>query len=482
MKKVIFILFYIVVLQSYIGAQELFTYNLEQLISKAQSNSIASLKASTLKENSLWKYNMFKSNYRPQLILNATLPHFQNTYSETLQPDGSVQFQKISNSNTGLSLSISQVLTPTGGTIFIGSEIQRYDDFQNDFSLYNNRPVQFGIVQPLFQYNPYKWEKKIEPLKFEESLRQYFEEIEGIGLITTQLYFNVLISQIDFNIAETNLKNADTLLTVSRKRFELGRISQNDILQLELTKLNAQKSLSRASTELEIAKLNLRSYLSIEAEQFKLLIPESVIDVHIPFQLALDNALANRKNPLSNEIRLKEAEKLIAEAKGETGIAVNLMASVGYSNSASNMDLIYVNPIDHQDVQLSLTIPILDWGRSKAKLETAIANQKLVTLEIEQAEKDFNNEITSQVEQYALNQQLVEFTADADSIANKRYEIAYQRYLINNISITEYIMALNEKDQARKDFIYALNQYWISFQKIKYLTLYDFINNRKIEY
>ena len=59
--------------------------------------------------------------------------------------------------------------------------MQRFDDFDRDFTLYNGLPIGIGIEQPLFAFNPLKWDKKTEPLRYEESQQAIVELLSAIS-------------------------------------------------------------------------------------------------------------------------------------------------------------------------------------------------------------------------------------------------------------------------------------------------------------
>ena len=80
-----------------------------------------------------------------------------------------------------------------------------------------------------------------------------------------------------------------------------------------------------------------------------------------------------------------------------------------------------------------------------------------------------------------MKQQLV-LTAQADSIASEKYQIAKDRYMLGNLSITDLSIAFQENDQAKRDYISALRDFWGAYYQIRYLSLYDFETNQKINY
>ncbi len=46
--------------------------------------------------------------------------------------------------------------------------MQRFDDFDRKTVLYNGAPYAIGYSQPIWKWNALKWDKQIEPLKYNE--------------------------------------------------------------------------------------------------------------------------------------------------------------------------------------------------------------------------------------------------------------------------------------------------------------------------
>jgi outer membrane protein len=120
----------------------------------AKGKSISAKQALTLKENRYWQYRTFRSNYQPQLSLSGILPAYTNSFQEVIQPDGTIVFQPVRYNNSSLNLSISQSIAATGGTVFATTQMQRYDDFDRRFQLYNGVPYAIGYSQPLGEVQP----------------------------------------------------------------------------------------------------------------------------------------------------------------------------------------------------------------------------------------------------------------------------------------------------------------------------------------
>jgi outer membrane protein len=457
--------------------------SLQKVIKMAKESSIASKQASTTKQTRYWEYLTYKSNYQPQLSLDGILPGYNKTFIEVQQPDGTIRFESIHNNNSSLNLSFSQSIAATGGTIFGTTQLQRFDDFDRKATLYNGVPFGIGYSQPLFSFNNLKWEQKIQPLKYNESRQAFIESMEEIAIKANGYFFDLLLAQVNFHIAETNLVNTKKILLVANEKYNLGKISKNEILQLQLEQLKAEKSAGIAKRDMEIATLNLRSYTGLkDTEKIALLLPGATINMEAPTEKVLSEAYANRSDAIGFVRRIAEAGRDVSKAKGDNGLNATLTAQLGFSKSGTTLSKVYQSPQDQQQVQVSFSIPILDWGRSRSREKTAEANLQFTEYAVEQDKQIFTQEIVTQITLFELMKQQLILTANADSIASEKYQIAKDRYVLGNLSITDLSIAFQENDQAKRDYIFALRDFWGAYYQIRYLSLYDFETNQKINY
>lgn len=471
------VLFFIVSLK--VQAQKIL--RLEDAILLAKNQSTAAKRAETRRENRYWNYRVFKSNYVPQLSLSGILPNLNNRVVPVTQDDGSIAFRNVRNLSTDLNLKLEQTISATGGSVFLSSTINRFQDLENDFTRYGGDPAIIGFQQPLFSFNPLKWAKKIEPLRYEESKREFVEQYENISRETSRRFFNLLLAQISLQIAEQNVSNNDTIYKIAEGRYQLGKIPENDLLQLELNLMNSRQSVSQAKLDYETAQLLLRSFLGISTDvDLQLKIPNEFPTIEVDEDIALAEASKNRQQTIAFKRRRLEADRNVARATGETGLNASLFGSFGLTNQGDHIPEIYQSPEDQQQLRLGFSIPIIDWGRQKSRVKTAQANQQLVQYSVQQDEIDFNQEVIVQVRRFKVLQEQVIITQKADDISQRRYTVAKNRYLIGKISITDLSLALTEKDKAKRDYINSLGNYWQAYYNLRQLTLYDFLEDQPL--
>ncbi|SHN28049.1 TolC family protein [Mucilaginibacter sp. OK098] len=456
---------------------------LKDVVAMAKDNSIAAKQAVTTRETKYWQWRTFKSNYQPQLSLNGNLPGYSKTSTPVVQPDGTILFQPIHYDNSSLTLNFSQSITATGATIYGQTQLQRFDDFDRNSILYNGVPYAIGFSQPLGQFNSLKWDKKIQPLLYNESRQAYIEAQEQISITVTGYFFDLLLAQVNLETAEANLTNTQKILKIANLKFNLGKVSKNEILQLQLEQLNAKKSVGTAKRDMEIATLNLRSYIGQEsAQKIVLQVPETISQMTVTADKVLAEAFSNRSDAIAFIRRIAEARRDVALAHGQTGLTATLTANIGTSNSAKNIPGVYKSPQNQQLIELQFSIPVLDWGRSKAKIKTAEANQKFTEYSVEQDKQTFKQQIVTQVSLFNVMRDQLALTAEADSIASEKYKIARERYVLGDLSITDLSIAFQENDQAKRDYVQSLRDFWSAYYQLRYLSLYDFEKNEKITY
>jgi outer membrane protein TolC len=456
---------------------------LEDVIDLAKRQSPSYYRAANNKELRYWQWRTYKSNYMPQLFLFGTLPNYEKAYNPILQDDGSYDARLQHYANSNLALSLQQNVGATGGRFFATSRLNRIDNFNGGRTInYNSRPFLLGYQQPLFQFNELQWDRRIEPLRYEESKRLYLEDLEEISVIATDRFFTLLLEQINLEIALKNQANNDTIYKIAQGRYNLGKIAEDELLQLELTSMNSDQAVSQARLNLETSTLRLKIFIGLTDNQpLQLVRPDSIPAFEVDENKAISEANKNRPAVVAFKRRLLEAERDVAKAKGDNGLNADISATYGTTGvSLTQVGDSYANTVPQQTLQVGFNIPIMDWGRSRSRRKVAMANYDVTKNVVAQDVLNFEQEIYTQVRNYRMLKDQLKITRKSDEVAQKRYDISKNRYLIGKIDITNLNIALQEKDKAKRDYVASLRSFWMAHYNLRQLTLYDFENNQPI--
>ena len=448
---------------------------LPALIEQTLATSATSLQARAAREGGYWAYRAYQASYRPQLGLQGTVPNFNRAIKPVEQPDGTIVFKSVSYNNSLLGLAVTQNIGLTGGQVVVGTQVQRVDNFADDIKQYNNQPFILGLSQPLGYFNALKWARRIAPLLYQESQRQYLEDRETIAQRVTELYFDVLLQQVNAAVAGQNAQATAELLRVGREKYGLGRLSQSDLLQLELNLLDAQQAQAQARLDAENATVGLRTYCPLPGPEVPTLaVPAAAPTPTAPPAEALAQARQHRAAGLAFERRQLQAARDVAQARGTTGLLATLTANLGYVNNAPHLLDSYATLQSQQQVALAFSLPLVDWGRRRATVRTAELARDQAQAAVSQDERAFEQTVLTQASQVPALAGQLRLAARADTLAQRRYAITRATYEAGRLSLTDLTLASAAKDLARRSYILALRAGWVAYYRLRSLTLFDF--------
>ncbi len=430
-----------------------------------------------------WEYRAFKSGYMPSLNLFANAPGFIRSLNSIEQDDGSLRFVSQRRTFSSLNMSIEQPIALTGGTFSVSSGLSRIlQSGTGGFTQWQSSPLLLSISQPLFQFNTMKWERKVTPMQYESDTRAYLEELAQLATEISNLFFAVYDAEQSINIASFNVAVNDTIFTLAKGRYDIGKIAENELLQTELQLINAQTDLSNAEINHMRAVQDLKIALGLPYDQeIQVTPPASIPAIDIDPDVAIRYARTNRPEYLDLIITSLLADRAVEQSK-RNQFGINMTASYGLNQSSGDFDTVYDNPLDRQQFGVTFSLPIFEWGGNRARVKAAVANQQRTAVNRALREEELDQVVYFQVLQLELLEQQVRIAAQADTIAARRFEVARNRYLVGNIDITDLFNAQNAKDAANRSYIGTLRQFWSAYYDVRRLTLYDFDNNRPLSY
>lgn len=481
MKTKIFSLIFaaVAVLSSSAAEKRLLT--LDDAILLARTRSVDAAVALNTLRTAYWEYRTFRAGLLPEVTFNATIPSYSKQYSSYQNSDGSYSFVHNDNLSMNGSLSLEQRIWLTGGTISVSSSL----DFMRQLSgtignRYMSVPVALKLTQPIFGVNDVKWNRRIEPVRYREAKANFISATEQVAMTAIQYYFNLLTSKQNEASARQNVTNAEKLYEVAIAKRNMGRISSNDVLQIELNLLNSRSDLTSCESQVKSDMFRLRTFLDLDsAVEIEPVIPETVPQIRINFDIALSYALEN--NAFVDNIRRRqlEADYQVAAAKGAQR-QISLFAQIGYTGTDRNFHGAYDPLNDNQIVQIGMSIPILDWGKRRGRVKVAESNQELVRSRLRKERAEFSENLYILVERFNNQQQQLAISLRADEIALRRYDSSVETFMVGKISALDLNDSQTSKDAARLKYLSELFSFWFYYYQLRSLTLWDFSDNSPI--
>ena len=483
MKPVLYLIVAVICLYQPVTAQKKMTLSLQEAIGVARGQSLLAKQIEADYSSYVHRYNSFKASLKPQLSLDGTLPAYDRSLLNITQPDGSYKVQSVQRSILGSNLTITQNIFWTGGNIFVSSGANLFTNKGTglDQRQWQTAPFQVGVNQPLSLFNTVRWNFEQEKLRMKQATKQQIELYENLSGQITEAYFDLYVSKMVLNNARQNVQVNDTLYKISTGRFNVGRIAENELLQVELQLMNARNAVTQGEVNVQANAKRLANLLNIDSNTDFELVPVTDAPVFaVDIKRAVEEAKHNRSDMLGFDLQENNARRQVRQSQSNAFASGNIRLSYGLNQTAMTLAGAYQNPLDFQQVNIGYSLPLFGFGKNRHDIAASKANLEAAQAEIAFQKKTFELEIENTVNQFLQLQSALIISAKSDTIAQKRYEVARNRYMLGKISITDLGLAQEAKDIAVVDYVRMLQQYWQSYYDIRRVTLYDFEKNLPI--
>jgi outer membrane protein TolC len=449
---------------------------LQQAIAMAQSQGPQARAATAQREAARQRDRAFNARLMPQISLAGSVPSYQRAITPVLQPDGTTLYTPLQQTSSNVGVNVTQQIPLTGGQLSFGSSLSQLQlSGSQQYKSYTSIPYQVSLQQPIFRPNETRWNDQEQSLTIEIAERQYLETRESIAIATTNSFFAFYSARINLNNSIANAAVNDTVYTLNKGRFQVGKIGENDLLQSELALLRARAAMDQAKLDFDRSLSALRIAVNVPpSAALDVTVTPDVPDFQADTLMAVRQALRNQSQVRLNEFGDVDANRRVAEARLFGGPGASVTASYGVNQTAGVLNQAYQNPLESQAFAVSVSTPLYLFGAHSADIQAAQATREAV--------RSGNKLSIANIEQGARYAALgldqarrgLIISAKADTVGNKRYEVAYNRYVIGKISYADLYISQQEKDAALQAFVAALQQYWVSYYQLRLQTLYDF--------
>jgi outer membrane protein len=278
-------------------------------------------------------------------------------------------------------------------------------------------------------------------------------------------YYHVLDTKGQEDVAEANLKNAQTDQEAAEARLQLGLATLPDVLEARSAAAQADYDLQAAIGASEIAHGDLATALGIspvnplQVESIQsLTIPQ---DLTVTVEASIDKALAQRPDLMQRVAELRAAHAEVKEAKtaylptlsihGTAGLAKNYSEQYQYPGAYSANQ-------EFWNARLSLTWTLFDGFAREQRLARAKAEQKQAAADVDAIRDQVENEVWSaySTARTALRQQKA--AAALLEAASSSYNAALQSYTYGVRSQIDVVSAQRALAAARTADVTARTQ------------------------
>ncbi|MCF0190355.1 MAG: TolC family protein [Marinilabiliaceae bacterium] len=460
--------------------QRQITLDLQRVIAMASDSSLTAFRNKNMYLASYWTYRSYKAERLPSLALNLTPANYYRSLVSRYDSysDMDVYRSQRSYSASG-ALSLSQNFDPLGGTFYVETSLDYLRYFGATTSTqFSAVPVIIGYRHSMFGYNEFKWDKKIEPMKFEKAKLEYLYNTESLASLAVSYFFSLAQAQSQYELAKEQAASCDSLLVIGERKYKLAAITKSDLLSLRLDVVNARNAISSAEVDMERASLALTSFLGIDRNsEIHIVLPGTPTPLSIDAKLALEMMHKNSYMILEKMQNVSEAERQLDMVKKSTRFNASVNASVGFNQQAEKIGDAYSNPTRKDIVSLSFTIPILDWGVGRGMRNNATNNLNVAKIDAQQKIMELEQDVIVTIDELRSRYNLIASAEEALILAEQVYKENKIRFSNGTCDITTLSQSQQRLLNAQNGYIDSMRNYWVCYYDLRKQTLYDFQMN-----
>lgn len=384
--------------------------------------------------------------------------------------------------SSSASLGIRQPIKWTDGSVGL----------YNDFSWQNasnrtsggkdisyNHNLSLLIEQPLFTYNRTKMQLRELELSLENAQLSFAMQQLNIEKNVTANFYSVYQSQKDLQIARDELANQRKNAEIINNKAAAGLVPREELYQAQVNLATAESSLNSRQINLEDAKDRFKLLIGMSLDKDFMLLPNTeILPVEVNTEEAVRYGLTQRLEIRKQQITIEKDMFSLIRAKSENEFKGNLSARIGLDALSGRMNNMYNNPTDNEQIGITLTLPIFDWGAKRARVKSTELGIESSQLNMDEEQKSIILDIRQTCRKLPVQLSQVEIQKKGVENAERTYTIQLEKYRNGNLSGMELQQYQSQLTQAKQSYTNAIISYKLELLNLKIQTLWDFENNQ----
>lgn len=452
------------------------TLTLENALRVAQEKSPALQKSTLELKQSYFGLKSAKLSFWSTVDLNLTTPFLSKNITEVLDTSGKTSFVEREYISYSSELSINQPIIWTDGTLSLINSITARQDKGFDKNFIGD--VRLRLTQPLFTYNRRSTGLERAEIQLAIAQKSYTVNQQEIIFQVKSAYFDWFKAVQFVKIAESELEQVKSSYDLAKKKFDSGIIAEVEVLKLEVDYATSQNDVYQKKTSALSAENKLKILLGMPLEE-KISTPQEINlrQIKVATESILPEALKNRPEIDNAQKFLRLQEISVTETDAQREFRMDLSLEVGLTKTDPVFAELARNPNRAQQVSVNLSIPIWDWGRNSAQVQSQQAVYDSRQIDVNEAKKNLVNEINNLTEGYLAAESRLKILEKTVSLAQKSYDISYQKFRSGNLSSEELAQTQKRLTDSKVNSITALLDYHLSIAALNKACLFDWENN-----
>ncbi|HEX2969675.1 MAG TPA: TolC family protein [Bacteroidales bacterium] len=449
--------------------------SLEQALNIAAQNS-PSMKRTRLnlirnQENLNAQNAALKSNF--SLVLNP-VSYSQNREFNTFFS----QWNSSRNTESFGNFTISQPIVLTDARISLNNRFgyfNSYSEFTDTTTKGFSNNLSITLDQPLFTYNRTKLQLRELELALENSQLDYAIQLLALEKQVAQAFYYVYQQQQSLDIAQQAYNNMQQSYEVSKNKVDAGISPREEMFQAELNLATTRSDFENKGVSLENAKDEFKILIGMSLYEDVIVLPNIDVDtVPVNIAFAIDQGLANRMELRQRQIQVESSQFDLIQTKALNEFKGNLGLTLGLFGDNRKFKNVYENPTNNETVELSLTVPLWDWGERKSRIKATEATIQSANISFEEEQNSIILDVRKVYRNLLNLQNQIEIARQSVTNAQLTYDLNLEKYRNGDLTGMDLNLVQNQLSEKQLSYTNALISYKLELLNLKIQTLYDF--------
>ena len=303
----------------------------------------------------------------------------------------------------------------------------------------------------------------------EEASASKADELQTIRQVLFDVYsqyYNSLRGQELVKAAQAQVQRTQSIYEATQAEVQVGQTAKKDLLQAQADLANARVQLFSAENTMTNAQAGLKALIGWQSSQPLPALVASTPPTAAPELPTLDDMI---QQGMQNRADIIAARKRTSSQHYSTLLAER-QATASFAVDAAYGQQVTPHSLQDRALTLSLSLPWLDFGRSKAAARQSEYSYKASQEALVQTERNAQSQIEAAYQDVKQNAERLTAAQQAVDAARQNYDAASESQRLGVSTIIDVITAQASLATAEANFVQALYDYETSTVNLKLVT------------
>ncbi len=367
---------------------------------------------------------------------------------------------------------------PTGGNLSFNAKLSTLDQFNDAMDYIGSVFLKFE--QPILQPNRLKNNLEKAEIRLERTRLNYASRKSGSLSWMTGIYYDLYRFQKQIKLKEELLSELQQIFIEAEQSTGISSVDSTELLQLQMDIDNLNSDLFKLRADRQNREERFKQQIGLD-QSISIAVAEeedlSIITVNL--EEALSKGMLHRPEVKRFELDLRNRNIDIENIKSQGRLRGNIVFTFGFDNIEEELSRILVDYNQSRSIKLELSLPIIDWGRNRARLAEQNVIRERILNDQDNQSKQIRREISDAY--FSLQESInrLDNLKDSQDNAQRSYRLTKEQFAQSEVKAQDLRLARQRLIETVDRWLNSLVDYKEAIIELNRMTMWDFQKNRE---